>query len=244
MYSNKKKEGTSMQRKVWISLILVVALLAFSGIASASPESFTIQVQATGTVYVTPTKTQMWIGARTDGITAEETLTNSNKVMQDIIEVVSQFTSPDLVRTSEFNMYQNERWDDATQQSIPEGFTLRHVFEVQISDLAKVAPFLDQVTQAGANIIYGLQYGVTDNRTPREEAYKRAMEEAWWKANLLAAANGTDNLVLESVEESYYYGSTFDTEAVSVSEGPLNPLMPGQLQVAVTIQATFRATMK
>jgi uncharacterized protein YggE len=218
-------------------------LTVFSGFASASPDTFTIQVQASGVVYVPPTKAQMWIGARTDGITAEETLTNSNQVMQGIVEIVEEFTSPELVRTSEFNMYQKERWDDVAQQSVPEGFSLRHVFEVQIDDLAKVAPFLDSVTQAGANIIYGLQYGVQDSRTPREQAYRRAMEEAWWKANLLADANGTGNLVLENVEESYSYGSSFDLEGASVAKEQVDSFMPGQLQVSVSLQATFRAQL-
>ncbi len=237
-----------MQRKVWVQLMLVVLLLTvFSALANAvtyaSPETFSIQVQATGTVYVPPTKAQMWVGAKTDGLSAEETLTTSNLVMQNIIEIVGEFTAPELVRTSEFNMYQKERWDDVTQQSIPEGFTLRHVFEVQILDLTKVAIFLDRVTQAGANIIYGLQYGVQDNRTPREEAYRRAMDEAWWKANLLAATNGAGKLILENVEESYYYGSTFDVDGSSMAEGELNSFMPGQLQVSVNLQATFKAEL-
>ncbi|NLL48846.1 MAG: SIMPL domain-containing protein [Firmicutes bacterium] len=231
-----------MQRKVWVHLTLVVLLLTVcSGLVSASSDTFTIKVQATGVVYVPPTKAQMWIGARTDGLTAEEALTQSNQVMQGILEIVEEFTSPELIKTSEFNMYQKERWDDVTQQSVPEGFTLRHVFEVQIHDLSKVAPFLDRVTQAGANIIYGLQYGVQDNRTPREQAYRRAMEEAWWKANLLADANGTKNLALENVEESYSYTTTFDFEEVGVVEEKGDSLMPGQLQVSVTLEATFRA---
>jgi uncharacterized protein YggE len=233
-----------MHRKVCVYLTLVVVLLtAFSAVAAASTDTFTIQVQGTGIVFVPPTKAQMWVGAKTDGITAEETLTMSNEVMQDIIAIVGEFTSPEFVRTSEFNMYQKERWDELTQQSVPEGFTLRHVFEVQIVDLAKVAPFLDKVTQAGANIIYGLQYGVQDHRTPREEAYRRAMEEAWWKANLLAEANGTTNLVLENVEESYYYGTAFETDGAAIIEGEIDSLMPGQLQIAVTLQATFRAEL-
>lgn len=236
-----------MQRKVWVQLMLVVVLLtAFATVTNVvayASEAFTIQVQATGTVYVPPTKAQMWVGAKTDGLTAEETLTNSNEVMQNIIEIVGEFTPPELVRTSEFNMYQKERWDDVSQQSIPEGFSLRHVFEVQILDLTKVAPFLDRVTQAGANIIYGLQYGVQDNRAPREEAYRRAMDEAWWKANLLAATNGAGKLILENVEESYYYGSAFEVDGASMAEGEVDSFMPGQLQVSVNLQATFRAEL-
>ncbi len=231
-----------MQRKFWVVFTLVVVLLSpFTAFANAPVDTFTIKVQATGLVRVPPTKAQMWIGAKTDGITAEETLTLSNKVMQHIIEIVEDFTSPELIRTSEFNMYQKERWDDLKQQSIPEGFTLRHVFEVQILDLAKVAPFLDQATQAGANIIYGLQYGVQDYRTPREEAFKRAMEEAWWKAGLLADANGAGNLVLENVEETYFYAGDVEGDARGFAQEQLDSFMPGQLQISVNILATFRA---
>jgi uncharacterized protein YggE len=221
--------------------MLLTVFTVFPGLASASSETFTIQVQATGVVYVPPTKAQMWIGARTDGINAEETLNNSNQVMKSIIEIVEEFTDPEMVRTSEFNMYQRERWDDALQQSVAEGFSLRHVFEVQIHDLTKVAPFLDRATQAGANIIYGLQYGVQDNRTPREQAYRSAMEDAWWKANLLADANGSKNLVLVNVEESYSYGTAFEADGASMSEGQIDSFMPGQLQISVSLQATFRA---
>ena len=231
-----------MQRKVKLAtLMLVVLLLAALPVLGDDSDAFTIQVQAQGTVYVPPTKAQMWVGAKTDGATAEETLTMSHEVMAAIIEIVGKYTAPDLVRTSEFNMYQKERWDDFSGQSVPEGFTLRHVFEVQILDLAKVAPFLDEVTQAGANIIYGLQYGVQDNRTPREEAYRRAMEEAWWKANLIAEANGASNLVLEHVEEGYYYGSSYEIRGTSLTGGRLDSYMPGQLQMSVSLQATFRA---
>ena len=167
----------------------------------------------------------------------------SNEVMAEIIAIVGKYTEPDLVRTSEFNMYQKERWDDLTGQSVPEGFTLRHVFEVQILDLKKVAPFLDEVTQAGANIIYGLQYGVQDNRTPREEAYKRALEEAWWKARLIAEANGARDLILEDVEEGYYYASSYEIEGISMTGGQLDSYMPGQLQISASLQATFKAEL-
>ncbi len=233
-----------MQRKVRLVTVLLVVLLfaAFSAQADDS-DSFTIKVQAQGIVYVSPTKAQMWVGAKTDGDTAEEALTMSNEVMAEIIAIVGKYTEPDLVRTSEFNMYQKERWDDLTGQSVPEGFTLRHVFEVQILDLKKVAPFLDEVTQAGANIIYGLQYGVQDNRTPREEAYKRALEEAWWKARLIAEANGARDLILEDVEEGYYYASSYEIEGISMTGGQLDSYMPGQLQISASLQATFKAEL-
>ena len=140
-------------------------------------------------------------------------------------------------------MYQKERWDDAERKSVPDGFTVRQVFEVQIADLTKVATFLDQATAAGANIIYGLQYGVQDYRTPKDEAFKRAMEDAWWKAGLLATANGASDLVLESVEETYFYGPEYASEGISLVTEKADVFMPGQLKVSVSVNATFRADL-
>ncbi len=232
-----------MRRSLLVSLLALVLLISFMGVASASTESFNIKVQGTGDVRVSPTKVQMWIGAQTDGNTAERALAQSNEITQGLIRVFSQFAPPEVIKTSEFNMYQKERWDDVERKSVPDGFTVRQVFEVQIADLTKVATFLDQATAAGANIIYGLQYGVQDYRTPKEEAFKRAMEDAWWKAGLLATANGSSDLVLESVEETYFYGPEYASEGISLVTEKADVFMPGQLKVSVSVNATFRADL-
>lgn len=228
-----------MRRSVLLVTTLAL-LLAFSGLASASQKSFTIQVQGSGVVTVSPTKAQMWVGAKTDGETASEVLGRSNEVVEGLLEVIAQYTTPDAVRTSDFSMYQNDRWDPDTQQYEPYGFSVRHVFEVHIFNLDNVAPFLDRITQVGANIIYGLSYGVQDYRPPREEAVAKAMEEAWWKARVIADANSALDLVLESVEEAYYYGSDYSSMPVEAQDGA-GAFVPGQLQVSAAVTATFRA---
>ncbi|HAN95490.1 MAG: SIMPL domain-containing protein [Limnochordia bacterium] len=229
-----------MRRSVLLMLTLVL-LLTFTAAASASPRSFTIQVQASGVVTVPPTKAQLWVGAKSDGQTAQEALGQSNEAVERLLEVFSKYTAPELVKTSEFTMYQNEQWDEETGQFVPTGFSVRHVFEVQILDLTRVAAFLDEATQAGANIIYGLSYGVQDYRRPKEEAFKRAMDEVWWKAGIIAEANSAQELILEAVEETYYYGTDYSSmglEAMSAQEGSF---APGQLQITATVSATFRA---
>lgn len=231
------------KKAIFVSTLVFVFLMSLLGVSSASAESFTIKVQGTGDVRVSPTKVQMWIGAQTDGDTAEETLAQSNETIQNLIAVFSQFAPSEVIKTSEFNMYQRERWDDVNRKSVPEGFTVRQVFEVQILDLTQIAAFLDQATAAGANIIYGLQYGVQDYRTPREEAFNRAMEDAWWKAGLLAKANNASDLVIESVEETYFYGPEYSSEGISLVTEQADRFMPGQLKVSVSVNATFRANL-
>ncbi len=229
-----------MRKKLLVVLGLAL-LLTQTGLAAAAPQSFTIQVQASGQMVTPPTKAMLWVGVNAEGLTAKEALDHSKEVTEQLLELFSQYTSPELIKTSEFTMYQNERWNEELNRFTTEDFTVRHVYEVHILDLDSVAAFLDDATQAGANIIYGLQYGVHDHHTAKELAFKKAMEEAWWKARVIAEANGAQNLVLEAVEEaSYSYGSEY-VSAVDMAAKEAGTLIPGQLQITATLNATFRA---
>lgn len=232
----KRKNGAVLL----VALMLVIGL---GGLGNASPQILTIKVQGTGDVRVTPTKVQMWIGTQTEGATAAEALAKSNETVQRLLEAFANFAPSEVIKTSEFNMYQRERWDEVSRQSVPEGFSVRHVFEVQLFDLTKLAPFLDQSTAAGANIIYGLQYGVKDQRPPREAAYALALEDAWWKARLLAEKNGALDLVLDTVEESQYYSPDLGALGLSAVFEQADLSMPGQLKIAVGLNAVFKATL-
>src|SRR5690554_7761448 len=132
----------------------------------------------------------MWIGVQTDAETASDALTENNRVVADLTEVFLKYTSPEVIKTSEFNLYRRERWDSESQSSVADGFTIRHVFEVAVYDLTAVAPLIDDVTNAEANIIYGLQYGLKDDDAARSAAYANAVKKAYRQAEALAEAAG------------------------------------------------------
>lgn len=229
-----------MRSKLSLVLILML-LLAHSSLAAASAsEGFTIQVQATGVMVAAPSKAQLWIGVQSTRDRAKEALDSNNEIVQYLLNAFSKYTSPELIKTSEFSMYQNEQWHDELRRFTTQDYTVRHVFEVHLLDLDKVTSLLDDATQAGANIIYGLQYGVADYHQPKEEAFKKAMEEAWWKARIIAASSSAHQLVLEAVEETTYtYGGEYSL--ADLRGEAAETVKPGQLQVTATVIATFRA---
>lgn len=234
-----------MLRKALGLLIVTFILASAAGVYSAEPEtaSFTIKVQSSGDVRVTPDMAQMWIGVQTDAETASEALAENNRIVGRLTEIFVQYTRPEVVKTSEFNLYRRERWDSETQRSVPDGFTIRHVFEVAVFDLEKVAQLMDDITAAGANIIYGLQYGLQEPSTARAEAYANAVAKAKEQAQALAEAAGGTTPVLEKLEETYYYGPVYAAEGgAGVSENA-TAFMPGQLKVSVSIEATFRSQL-
>ena len=111
--------------------------------ASADDDSaFAIKVQATGDVRVTPDMAQIWIGVQTDAETASEALRENNRIVSQMTEIFLSTPKPEVVKTSEFNLsIRRERWDSESQTSVPDGFTIRHVFEVAVFDLGAVASF-------------------------------------------------------------------------------------------------------
>ena len=78
-------------------------------------------------------------------------------------------------------------------------------------------PLIDEVTEAGANIIYGLQYGVQNDDEARAQAYASAVAKAKRQAQALAAAAGGSSPVIERIEETYYYGPSYAAEGGSWS---------------------------
>jgi uncharacterized protein YggE len=241
MYDNKRKGSESMRKRVFFVLVLAL-LLTYSALASASsPQSFTIQVQASGVVVVPPNKAQLWVGVETDAETPKAALDTANEVIGRLLDIFGQYTTPQLVKTHEFSMYANEQWDETVSKFVARGYSVRHVFEVHLLDLDRVPSFLDDVTNAGANVMYGLQYNMFDYREPRAEAMKKAMEEAWWKAGAIAEANSATGLVLENVNEEMYVYNPEVSLASLVDEDSDAGFAQFPLQVTATVTATFRA---
>lgn len=234
-----------MLRKM-LGLLAAVLILAGSAAAvAAEPEtaSFTIKVQASGDVRVTPDMVQMWIGVQTDADTAGEALAENNRVVARLTEIFLKYTKPEVVKTSEFNLYRRERWDNESQRSVPDGFTIRHVFEVTLFELDKVAQLMDDITAAGANIVYGLQYGLQEPSKARAQAYANAVANAKQQAQALAEAAGGTPPVLERLDETYYYGPSYAAEGGAGVSEHATAFMPGQLKVSVAIEATFRSQL-
>jgi len=229
-----------------LGLLAAVLILAGSAAAvAAEPEtaSFTIKVQASGDVRVTPDMVQMWIGVQTDADTAGEALAENNRVVARLTEIFLKYTKPEVVKTSEFNLYRRERWDNESQRSVPDGFTIRHVFEVTLFELDKVAQLMDDITAAGANIVYGLQYGLQEPSKARAQAYANAVANAKQQAQALAEAAGGTPPVLERLDETYYYGPSYAAEGGAGVSEHATAFMPGQLKVSVAIEATFRSQL-
>ncbi len=211
-------------------------IVSVSGWAS---DPVTIKVQGTGDVRITPDVAVVWLGVQQEGAEAVEALRSSYTVVEALTAIFKEYAPHDRIKTSEFYLYRSERWDSHTNQSLPGPFVVRHVFEVPVREIERAAEMIDRSVDAGANVIQNIQYSVQDKTMAWEEAYGRALEQARWKASLLAPA-GTD-MTIVTIADSYTSGPMFGAQGGAAVTELADMFMPGQLKIAVTLDVTFAA---
>ncbi len=225
-----------MRRRWWLVSLLLVLMYSVSVLAQ---EPVTIQVQGTGDVRVTPDVAVVWLGVQQEGAEAVEALRASYAVVEAMTAIFKEYAPHDRIKTSEFYLYRSERWDSNTNQSLPGPFVVRHIFEVPVREIERAAEMIDRSVDAGANVIQNIQYGLQDKTAAWEDAYQRALEQARWKAGLLAPA-GTD-ITIVSIADTYSSGPMFAAQGGAAVTELADMFMPGQLKIAVTLDVRFAA---
>lgn len=133
------------------------------------------------------------------------------------------------------------------------GYLASNSIQVKTRRIDRLSVLLDQVTAAGADQIYGPNFGIADPLPLRREARKRAMVRGEAEAMEYAANAGFQRVRLLSVEEGVSYRSS-DAIVVTGSRisggGPPPPppppaperggIEPGQIETGVQLTLVYR----
>lgn len=116
---------------------------------------------------------------------------------------------------------------------------------VVIRDLDKVGAILDAAIEAGANNIYGIEFGLDNTDTVKTEARKAAVADAKAKAEELAGLTGVQVGSVVSVSEvvgnngGYYNAATFNQLDRAMGGGGGTPITPGELDLTLQLQVVY-----
>jgi uncharacterized protein YggE len=167
-----------------------------------------ITVSATGYAYAEPDQATVSTGVASEAATAKAALSANTELMQKVVEGLKQagFDAKDI-QTSNFTLeprYTNPR-DNAP--SIIEGYRVSNQVSVLVRDLKSLGGLLDKLVSLGANQVNGLSFEVSKAETLKDEARKEAVANARRRAELLAAAAGSEvGQVVTILEETSYGG--------------------------------------
>jgi uncharacterized protein len=216
------------------SLMVVLACLFFT-FGLAQMDSTGITVTGTGISYGEPDMAIVDLGV--DTVDADITVANTktDEVVEALMAVFKKLGIDDKdIRTSYYNVYRETPYT-------PEGTTGEAVYHVQnimsitVRDISKVGQLLSDSIAAGANVVNGVQYTLSNPEELAKEARELAMKDALSKAQELATLANVELGDIVMIMDASYNTSV----PMPAMEARAAPVAAGQLAINVTLNVRF-----
>ncbi|MBX3015030.1 MAG: SIMPL domain-containing protein [Caldilineaceae bacterium] len=246
----------------WISTgFLLVALLAgavasrifdFSAAQVAHAQSTipalprTITVVGEGKVKIKPDIARAQIGVEVMKSSVKEA-SDANKVALEAVlaALKEQGIEEKDIQTSGFSIYAERYGADGPLPENQTNYRVTNTVSVVIRDLEKVGAVLDAAIEAGANNIYGVEFGLDKTDTVEGEARAGAIADAKAKAEELAELTSVTVGGVVSISEvigsggGYYNASNFNQLDRGMGGGAATPISPGELELTLQLQVVY-----
>jgi uncharacterized protein len=236
-----------MKHWKWMSVVLMVVTAAslVIGPVLASPAAQdsapvnSLTVSGSGEAFGSPDIAYLEVGASfgdADVVVAFQTVNDTmDKVIQTLVDLGIE--RKDL-RTTGINMYTEERY---TPDQGPTGefiYRVSNTVRITIRNVDIVDQVIVAAIGAGANNVYGFNFGIADTTELEREARVNAVADARARAAHLAETMGVklgDPIIITETTNS----GVPALAAPAMSGGGGAPVEEGQLSVSVQLQVTF-----
>ena len=224
-------------------LFALVPILGAAPMTSAEAQEHRagrwVMVAGHGSVEAAPDSAEITTGVVTEGQTARDALTANSAAMRKVIDglKVAGIDAKDI-QTQQFQIHPRYRTVKDRQQV--EGYTVRNQVTVKVREIARLGEILDQVVTLGANQASGINFIVSDAEKRKDEARKKAIENAKQRARLLAEAAGARlGPVLTITEEVMGPRPPRPMVARSSSYAESVPIEAGSETLTVRVEVSF-----
>jgi uncharacterized protein YggE len=254
--------------KLLKAVILSTALMQ-SGIALAqqAPTASIAEMASTPLVRVNiaeslrtpPDEASMTVGTQAKAATATAAVA-ANKVKTEklLAAIRAAGVRERDIQTQGIQLQPDYRWDpqqNGQGRQTLVGYIASNSVQIKTRDIDKLTSLLDALTTAGADTVYGPNFGISDPAPLRKEARIRAMARGQAEATEYARNNGYTSVRLLSVEEGTSYRGTdvivtgASVRNMSAPPPPPPPaaperdggiVAPGQLETGVSLNLLYR----
>ena len=234
--------------KVVQSGCLAVAILGLSGMAAAQGQAASnrsISVTGIGEASGTPDKAQISAGVQTLASTVPESTSRNQAIVERIMQALDkQGIAKTDIQTANYSIWPEQRYDQSGQGEVTiSGYNVSNVVNVTVKDINKVGEVLAAVTNAGANSIHGLNFGVKDTAALEQRARSLAMADARARAEALAQLAGVELGEVQMISMSSGGGfpvPMFGGGRMAMAETAAVPgISEGQVSVNVQVHVTY-----
>lgn len=229
-----------------LALLISVGFVGFSLAQSPKPEINgippvnVINVNGTGTIKAKPDMGRVNLGIVTEDATAKESQNKNNTISTAVINSIKAVgINEEDIQTIEYSINPIYRYEEG-KPPILTGYQTVHMLNINVYVIEKIGAVIDAGTTAGANRVGGILFDIKDRNSLKLKALEEAVKDARKKADIALAAEGEKvfKLVSMNIGDEIYPPLPIRSKQGIAEETPTQ-LMPGQLEINVTISATF-----
>lgn len=227
-------------RKGVVAFVLIVV---FSCLACArekvQPRLITVTGEAE--VRVAPDETTLTLGVETLNRDLAIAKRQNDERVKKVFALAKKYNvSPGNFWTDRVSVEPRYKGGDAREEFI--GYRVRKTIVFTVRDISRLDDLLNSFLEAGANYIYGIQFGTTKLRDYRDQARALALKAAKEKAKAMAKELGQKVGRPYSIVEEEYEGDTVANvlpgNGVSFREADKSIAL-GQMSISARVRVSF-----
>jgi len=226
-----------------LTLALVAMTLAacapFAGPDGMPRRPATVTVSGVGTVTAAPDMAEITTGVVTQAPTAAQALAANSQAMERLLQALGSLgIATRDIQTTDISVSPQRRQGKDGQPPEIVGYEVSNQVRVKVRDLARLGRVLDQQVGQGANLVYGIRFGLQEPAPRLDEARKLAMADARRKAELYATAAGLKVGRVIAVQEAGAASPRPEMAPRALMSAAV-PVAPGEQEIKTSVTVTF-----
>jgi len=216
--------------RTYSSLLLLMLSCSASAAQTTLPN---VQANGSATLTAKPNQAQLDIGVVTNGATAQEA-SEKNASLSDTVQAALGKVLGAAGTLQTVSYYVTPRYSSTPNQpSVIIGYTAGNTVRVTTTDLSQIGLLIDAASQAGANSVGGLSFGLQNPEPLLEQALTLATKQATAHAAAIAAGLGSKLGAVISAQEGSSY--TPIVGGATPAGAAATPVQTGTVTVYATV---------
>ena len=194
----------------------------------------TIAMAGQGQEQAVPDQVTLEAGVTSEAPTAAAALATNSRNMQAVFAALKKLGVADKdMQTANFSVQPQMN----NQARAITGYQVNNQVRVRLMDVSKLGAALDALVGAGANQMYGINYGFQNSAELLAKARADAVADAKTKAETFARAAGVNLGSIVSITENgaQPIRPSYDAEQVVVTASRIAPVAAGQVNVNANV---------
>ena len=205
-----------------------------------------IWVGGSGRVVVTPDLAMLSLGVEARGLTVQQARDDAATAMDRVMRVLTASGIEEKdIRTQFFNIQPEYQWNDRDRKQELVGYRVTNTVSVKVRDLEGVGILIDQVADAGGDLVRINNIGFTVENPEqfaaqaREAAVKDALAKARQFADLTGVTLERLLYIAESGANVPIVRNFAEARVDAAIAAPPTPISPGETDIILTVRAVF-----